>query len=62
MKIMKKYLVHARMKYPAWNEREGVDLIVFAGSKAKAIKYARRQMFDDGFHGVIYYRAEEQQT
>lgn len=56
---MKSYAVHVTFKYPAWDERDGLHLLVSARTKADAIKYARRQVRNDGHTGVLYFKAIE---
>ncbi len=47
----KTFDVHVTKRYPAHDERDGFDLEITATSKLQAIRYARRQMNDDGHTG-----------
>ncbi len=50
-KEYKTYKVHVAKQFPAWDEKDGFDLEFSATSKSQAIRYARRQMNDDGHTG-----------
>ena len=56
---MKKYNVLMRFKYPAWDEKDGIEYQVRANSKSDAVKHARMQADNDGHTGVRYYTATE---
>ncbi len=60
---MKTYSVRVTKQCPAWDERGGFDLEITADTKAQAIRYARRQMNDDGHTGPgcgrSYFKATE---
>ena len=57
----KTYTVHARKKFPAWNESDGWDFVLEARTKAEATKEARKLMSDYGhtMDGPVYYTATE---
>lgn len=44
----KRYEVTLRLRYPAWDEKDGIKFEVDAPTKAIAIKRARRQAYDGG--------------
>lgn len=58
---LRKYIVHVRKKYPAWDEKDGFDHEVSATGKADAIKQARRDMDRDcmftSSEGPVYFKA-----
>lgn len=58
------YEVTAMPKFPAWDEHEGYKYEISARSKSEAIKYARRQAFDDGhtIGRVVYFSAKEMES
>ena len=54
----RKYDVKVTFKFPAWDEKEGFTVQVYARTKAEANKRARRMIEDDG-HRNVTLRATE---
>ena len=53
MPIYKNYDVTVRFQYPAWDEVNGIVYPeIYARNKAEAIKFARRDAYNDGHVGT----------
>ncbi len=59
MKPITIYSVAIKWAYPAWDEKEGAELHVYANSKSDAVKNARYEMKNRGYLGRLYFTATE---
>lgn len=57
-KTLKPYAVHVTFKAPAWDERDGLEVVVHGYSKSDAVKVARSKVRNDGHTGVLYFKAK----